>query len=185
MAVLGGILLLVALAIAVFCLWAASATVSPAVSVDMFNNTLSITATTMFLLGALAMLLLLVGIWLAFFATKRRYRSHKERRTLEKREKEQAAELAETRARLGQQGQGRQEQARTGQQPAVPPQERPAEPVREQPVREQSAHEQPVREQPVREQGRVREVRPRPDVQSRPDAPHGNTDYMPPRNDQR
>lgn len=104
MAVLGGILLVVAVAVAAFSLWAASLSTVPAASVDMFDNTVSITSTTMFLLGALSLLLLLLGIWLAFFATRRRYRSHREHRTLEKREKEQAAELEETRRRLGDEG---------------------------------------------------------------------------------
>lgn len=100
MAVLGGILILVALGIAAFGLWAASTSVLPAASVDVASNTLELTSTTMFVLGALSVLLLLLGIWLAFFATKRRVRSHRERRMLEKREKEQAAELDDTRRQL-------------------------------------------------------------------------------------
>lgn len=102
MAVIGGILMVAALAVGGFCLWAGAQQATMATQVEMFNNVISITPVTMFVLGAVSMLLLLLGVWMAFFATKRRYRSHRERRMLEKREKEQAAELAETRAKLAQ-----------------------------------------------------------------------------------
>ena len=100
MAVIGGILMVAALAVGGFCLWAGSVQTARSTEIELFNNIIAITPVTMFILGAVSMLLLLLGIWLAFFATKRRYRSHRERRMLEKREKEQAAELAETRAKL-------------------------------------------------------------------------------------
>ncbi|SNV16419.1 Uncharacterised protein [Dermatophilus congolensis] len=117
MAVLGSVLMFLALGIAGFCLWAASGETAPAVTVDLFSNTLSITPATMFVLGAIAMLLMMLGVWMAFFATKRRYQSHRERRQMERREREQAAELAETRAHLDE----HEERAATGSQPRVEP----------------------------------------------------------------
>ncbi len=116
MAVIGGILMVAALAVGGFCLWAGSVQTARSTEIELFNNIIAITPVTMFILGAVSMLLLLLGIWLAFFATKRRYRSHRERRMLEKREKEQAAELAETRAKLAQ----REGAAPAGTRPASP-----------------------------------------------------------------
>ncbi len=111
MAVIGGVFIVTAVFIGGFCLWAGSAQTAPAALVDVFGNTISITPVTMFVLGALAMMFLLLGMWLALSATRRSVRSHRERRMLEKREQEQAAELAETRARLA---------ATTGKRPALP-----------------------------------------------------------------
>lgn len=100
MAVLGVLLILIALIVAGAGLWVASSAGAQASTVEMFNNTLSLTPLTMMLMGAAAVLLLLLGIWLMTSAGKRRYRTHRERRDLEKQQRAQEKELEKTRAEL-------------------------------------------------------------------------------------
>lgn len=100
MAILGFILLLLGIAAAAFGLWVAMSTNAVTTSVAAFGNTFQIAPMTMLLLGAVAVLLLLLGIWMMTAAGRRKVRATKERRDLEKRQHEQEKELAETRSRL-------------------------------------------------------------------------------------
>lgn len=154
MAVIGGILMIAALAVGGFCLWAGSLQTAMATEVHMFNNVVAITPVTMFVLGAVSMLLLLLGIWLAFFATKRKYRSHRERRMLEKREKEQAAELAETRAKLQQrEGPGAGQAAPGTSGRPTPPPTPPASSTRATSPAPSTSSTPPTQSIPARESG--------------------------------
>ncbi|WP_157087107.1 hypothetical protein, partial [Piscicoccus intestinalis] len=80
--------------------WVASSNASIEATVELFNNTLSLTPLTMFLAGALTVFLLLIGLWMVASAARRRARRNKQRRDLEKQAREQERELAQTRARL-------------------------------------------------------------------------------------
>lgn len=100
MAILGFILLLLGIAAAAFGLWVAMSTDATTTSVAAFGNTFDIAPMTMLLLGAVAILLLLLGIWMMTAAGRRKVRSTQERRDLEKRQREQEKELSETRNRL-------------------------------------------------------------------------------------
>lgn len=100
MAAFGVILIVVAVALGAAAFWVATSAGASATTVEMFNNQLSLTPLTMFLLGVAATLLLLLGFWMMTSAGKRRVRRSHERRALEKQQREQEKELAQTRARL-------------------------------------------------------------------------------------
>ena len=100
MAVLGVIFIVLAIGLGGAAFWVATSAGAAPTTVDMFNNQLSLTPLTMFLLGVASTLLLLLGFWMMTSAGKRRVRRTQERRTLEKQQREQERELAQTRAKL-------------------------------------------------------------------------------------
>ncbi|WP_168583145.1 tetraspanin family protein [Gephyromycinifex aptenodytis] len=113
MAIIGFILLLIGIAGAAFGLWVAMSTAATTTSVAAFGNTLNIAPMTMLLLGAASILLVLLGLWMMFGAGRRKMRDNKERRELEKLQREQEKELAETHSRLAKQNEARLNQAQT------------------------------------------------------------------------
>ena len=100
MAVLGVIFIVLAIGLGGAAFWVATSAGAAPTTVDMFNNQLSLTPLTMFLLGVASTLLLLLGFWMMTSAGKRRVRRSQERRALEKQQREQERELAQTRAKL-------------------------------------------------------------------------------------
>ncbi|MDO5628802.1 MAG: hypothetical protein Q4G43_10825 [Mobilicoccus sp.] len=101
MAVFGFILLLLGIGAGAFALWVALSPAATPSTVEAFGNTLAITPLTVFILGAATVLLAVLGLWLMTAAGRSKVRATKERRDLEKRQKEQEKELAETRRKLG------------------------------------------------------------------------------------
>lgn len=100
MAVLGVIFIVLALGVGAAAFWVATSAGASPTTVEMFNNQLSLTPLTMFLLGVVSAVLLFLGFWMMTSAGKRRVRRTQERRALEKQQREQERELAQTRAKL-------------------------------------------------------------------------------------
>ncbi len=100
MAVFGVILIVLAAGTGAAAYWVATSAGATSTTVELFNNQLTLTPLTMFLLGVATMFFLLFGLWMMAAAGRHRVRVSKERRILEKRQREQERELAQTRAKL-------------------------------------------------------------------------------------
>lgn len=101
MIVLGIILVLIAAAIGLLGVWAASQAAAPAVTTTVLNSTFDVSPLTLFLSGMAAMLLLWIGLRLFGFGTRRTVSKRRERKELLRTQHEQERALAETQKRLG------------------------------------------------------------------------------------
>lgn len=118
MAVLGVLLVVIALVIAGAGLWAASQPGAQPSTVEFFGNaSYSLSPLAMMLMGAIAVLLLLLGLWLMTAAGKRSYRGHRERRDLLKQQRQQEKELEKTRAELSKRGETPDRERPAAQEP--------------------------------------------------------------------
>lgn len=101
MIVLGIILVLIAAAVGLLGVWAASQATGPALTTTILNSSFNVSALMLFLGGMAAMLLLWLGLRLLGFGTRRTVSKRRERKELLRTQREQERALAETNRRLG------------------------------------------------------------------------------------
>ncbi len=101
MIVLGIILVLIAAAIGLLGVWAASQATVPAVTTTVLNSTWEISPLMLFLGGMAIMLLLWIGLRLFGFGTRRTVSKRREHKDLLRTQREQERALAKTQQKLG------------------------------------------------------------------------------------
>lgn len=101
MIVLGIILVLIAAAIGLLGVWAASQAAGPALTTTILNSSFNVSPLMLFLGGMTAMLLLWMGLRLLGFGTRRSVGKRRERKELLRSRREQERALADTNRRLG------------------------------------------------------------------------------------
>lgn len=101
MIVLGIILVLIAAAIGLLGVWAASQATSAALTTTILNSTFDVSPLMLFLSGMAAVVLLWIGLRLLGFGTRRTVGKRRERKELMRTQREQEQSLAETKRRLG------------------------------------------------------------------------------------
>lgn len=101
MIVLGIILVLIAAAIGLLGVWAASQATGPALTTTILNSSFNVSPLMLFLGGMVAMLLLWMGLRLLGFGTRRSVGKRRERKELLRTQREQERALADTNRRLG------------------------------------------------------------------------------------
>ncbi|MBK7722180.1 MAG: hypothetical protein IPI32_08155 [Austwickia sp.] len=110
MIVLGIILVLIAAAIGLLGVWAASQASGPALTTTILNSSFNVSPLMLFVGGMVAMVLLWLGIRLLGFGTRRTVSKRRERKELLRTQAEQEAALLETQRKLGTTQQARQEE---------------------------------------------------------------------------
>lgn len=101
MIILGIVLVLIAAAIGILGVWAASQATGPALTTTILNSSFNVSPLMLFLAGMAAMLLLWLGLRLLGFGTRRTVTRRRERKELIRTQREQERALADTNRKLG------------------------------------------------------------------------------------